>query len=638
MTFFVTAKADTSAEPTETAIATIGANTNYVLGSPASGTVNIIDNPPAKPTVTLVTTDDVATELSLTSGTFELRRTGDTSSTLVVNLTWTGTGALGGDYTLSATGGTISADGLTATFAAGSATMTIFVTAKADTTAESTETAVATVGTNTNYLVGSPASGTVNIIDNPPAKPTVTLVTTDAVATELGLTSGTFELRRTGDASATLVVNLTWAGTGVRGTDYTLSATGGTISADGLTATFAAGSATMTIFVTAKADTTAEPTETVIATIGANANYVVGSPASGTVNITDNPPASAPTVRVADATITEADRKTTNVTITLTLSAPSSSTVTVTLTTANGSAVAGSDYTATTKTVSFAPGQTTVTFTIAVVGDKAKEATESFFVNITSVSGGGATIADGQGLVTIIDNDGALTAESVGDGDMPILASPDATSALAAAIESWVASGIARSVFDGVVVLVTDLPGGKLAEVAPDGRTIFVDDDAAGWGWHTDPTTPVPADRIDLLTALLHELGHIAGLDHTSAYRVMRDVLEPGLRVELPAAAAATTTAAAAPTARDADRGAATERNDAAPSRVPAGAPGALTDIRRAGFFESVSSGLHLVAAGGALADQVRGRPHPSVPAPRAMLVGLAALALLARRRQVERA
>ena len=53
----------------------------------------------------------------------------------------------------------------------------------------------------------------------------------------------------------------------------------------------------------------------------------------------------------------------------------------------------------------FSPGQTTATITIVVHGDKTKEANETFFVNLTG--GVNGTIADSQGIGTIVNDDGA---------------------------------------------------------------------------------------------------------------------------------------------------------------------------------------------------------------------------------------
>ena len=74
--------------------------------------------------------------------------------------------------------------------------------------------------------------------------------------------------------------------------------------------------------------------------------------------------------------------------------------------TANGTATAPGDYTAiAATTLTFAPGQTSKTITVAVKGDTLDEANETFFVNLSSAVN--ATIADGQGLGTIRDDDPA---------------------------------------------------------------------------------------------------------------------------------------------------------------------------------------------------------------------------------------
>ena len=69
---------------------------------------------------------------------------------------------------------------------------------------------------------------------------------------------------------------------------------------------------------------------------------------------------------------------TTNATFTVTLSAASGQTVTVDYATADGTATAPADYTATPGTLTFAPGQTTKTVTVPVIGDTLDEANETF--------------------------------------------------------------------------------------------------------------------------------------------------------------------------------------------------------------------------------------------------------------------
>ena len=99
-----------------------------------------------------------------------------------------------------------------------------------------------------------------------------------------------------------------------------------------------------------------------------------------------------------------------------------------------------------------------------------------------------------------------------------------------------------------MTVQVADLPGGMLGEAV--GKTILIDRDAAGYGWFVDPTPamdeeftlpsnqqlraidPRAVDRIDLLTVVEHELGHVLGLKDLSASTddLMSGVLGIGVR------------------------------------------------------------------------------------------------------------
>jgi len=102
--------------------------------------------------------------------------------------------------------------------------------------------------------------------------------------------------------------------------------------------------------------------------------------------------------------VTEGNLLSTTLTFTVTLSNSSSQSVSVNFATANGTATAGSDYTARSGTLTFSPGTTTQTIAITVAGDLVREANETLFLNLSGVSGP-ATIADAQGVGTINNND-----------------------------------------------------------------------------------------------------------------------------------------------------------------------------------------------------------------------------------------
>jgi hypothetical protein len=101
---------------------------------------------------------------------------------------------------------------------------------------------------------------------------------------------------------------------------------------------------------------------------------------------------------------------------------------------------------------------------------------------------------------------------------------------------------------------VAELGGDYLGLAYPSSNQVLLSPNAAGWGWYADPdpltdsaftaTTPggplaaVPggpaAGKMDLLTAVLHEMGHLAGLPDLGtaghADALMADLLAPGVR------------------------------------------------------------------------------------------------------------
>ena len=165
--------------------------------------------------------------------------------------------------------------------------------------------------------------------------------------------------------------------------------------------TFSPGQTSRTVSVKVRGDLFDEPYETFRLLLSGQTNSLI-SDGEGVCSITDNDP--TPSITIDNRTVTEPNTGAINAVFTVKLSVASGQNVTVKYATGGGTAAAGTDYTARAlTTLTFTPGQTTKTVTVQVKGDVANEANETFFVNLSAAAN--ASIADAQGLGTILDND-----------------------------------------------------------------------------------------------------------------------------------------------------------------------------------------------------------------------------------------
>ena len=122
-------------------------------------------------------------------------------------------------------------------------------------------------------------------------------------------------------------------------------------------------------------------------------------------------PANAPSVNINDVTVTEGNTGTAGATLSVNLSSAYGLPVTVAWATADGSAAAGSDYQSISGTLTFAPGETSKTVTVPVLGDRVAEPNETFLVHLGGATN--ATISDGQGVGTILDDEPRISISDV---------------------------------------------------------------------------------------------------------------------------------------------------------------------------------------------------------------------------------
>jgi hypothetical protein len=143
-------------------------------------------------------------------------------------------------------------------------------------------------------------------------------------------------------------------------------------------------------------------------------------------------------------------------------------------------------------------------------------------------------------VIAMVEGDDHLMAASTPAHPMnETLATDQVQPLLTEAIVRWEGAGLDTSSMSAIDVKITDLPGATLGLAS--GRTIYIDSNAAGWGWFVDPTPwddfefatpgdPGEQNRMDLLSVLMHEVGHLLGYDHEDD-GVMAETLAAGMRL-----------------------------------------------------------------------------------------------------------
>jgi hypothetical protein len=379
-TLTVTVNGDTLDEPNETFFVNLSNAVNAAIAD-GQGVGTILDDDP-EPTLSISDASVTEGDSGTTTAVFTV--TLSAASGRVVSVTYAtadGTASAGADYN-SASG--------TLTFAPGALTQFLTVTVNGDTLDEPNETFFVNLS-NPVHAVIADGQGVGTILDDDP-EPTLSI--SDASVTEgnAGPVSAVFTV--TLSAASGRVVSVTYAtadGTATAGTDY--------IGANGILV-FAPGQTSRTLTVTVLGDTLDEPDETFTVNLSNAVNAAIAD-GQGVGTILDDDP--EPTLSISDTSVTEGNAGPVSAVFTVTLSAASGRVVSVTYATADGTATAGTDYIGANGILVFAPGQTSRTLTVTVLGDTLDEPDETFTVNLSNAVN--AAIADGQGVGTILDDD-----------------------------------------------------------------------------------------------------------------------------------------------------------------------------------------------------------------------------------------
>jgi len=382
---------DTAVEPNETLTVTLS-NPSGATIADGSGTGTITNDDVQAPPPSVSIGDAAVSEGNGGTGNLTFTVTLSKPATSPVTVAYTtanGTATAGQDFT--AASGTV-------TFAAGETSKTVIVAIIGDTAVEPNETLTVTLSNPSGATIAD-GSGTGTITNDdvqaPPSGATVVFSKTDdwgqGFTANVNVTAGQSTLNGwTVEFDSPAQITNIWNGViaSQTGTHYVVRneawngqiAAGQTISF-GFQATPGGASATATNFT------------------------VNGAPAGQT----------PPSVSIADASVSEGNSGSRDLTFTVTLSKPATGAVTVGYTTVNGTATAGQDYTAASGTITFAAGEISKTVVVSVAGDVTAEATETLTVTLSNPSG--ATIADGSAIGTITNDDGtpALPGVSISD-------------------------------------------------------------------------------------------------------------------------------------------------------------------------------------------------------------------------------
>ena len=143
----------------------------------------------------------------------------------------------------------------------------------------------------------------------------------------------------------------------------------------------------------------------------------LGSPASAVLTIIENDPVPpAGSLQFGSATYS-VDESGPNVLISVTRTGGSFGAVSVDYASSNGTASAGSDYTAVAGTLSFADGvATSQSFSVPISEDTLFEGNETVNLTLSNVTGGASLGTPGTAILTITENDQAPPPDSNNDG------------------------------------------------------------------------------------------------------------------------------------------------------------------------------------------------------------------------------
>lgn len=230
----------------------------------------------------------------------------------------------------------------------------------------------------------------------PAFPPDVSINQSTTVGEGDGVANFTISLSSSAAPHQVIVKYATADGTATQGSDYTN--TSGTV-------TFAPGVTTKIVTVPIINDAIDEFDEAFTVNIQSASPGIITRTQSTATILDDDPP---PSASIGDVSISEGNSGTRNATFFVSLSATSGKQTTLSYATADDTATAGDDYASASGIIMFSPGQSTSPIIIQAKGDTLNEGNETFVVNLSNPVN--VTVADGQGVGTILDDDAPVLA------------------------------------------------------------------------------------------------------------------------------------------------------------------------------------------------------------------------------------
>ncbi|MBB3981051.1 Ca2+-binding RTX toxin-like protein [Sphingobium fontiphilum] len=326
-----------------------------------------------------VSVADVVIDEAQGTATFIVSLDRPSTGTVSMNYaTQNGTAIAGSDFTAAA--GSL-------VFAAGETVKTVTVAITNDMLAEGNESfslALSNLSGATSLV--PTATGTIWANDAPAVVNSLVFVENAVVDETRSYVDVTVRLDRPNSAVATINYSTTDGSADYR--DY--DSQSGTL-------TFAAGETVKTVRILLNRDGSAEGDENFYLNIFSPSSNLTVADAFAEVRIGANDaPAGMPNVSVADVVIDEAQGTATFI---VSLDRPSTGTVSMNYATQNGTAIAGSDFTAAAGSLVFAAGETVKTVTVAITNDMLAEGNESFSLALSNLSGATSLVPTATGTI-----------------------------------------------------------------------------------------------------------------------------------------------------------------------------------------------------------------------------------------------